>query len=78
MQLLLDAGVEMDETRIDEVMKKLDTNGDGKISYQEFLTARGWASTASRAKRVLAGLEVVLPSKLNEVTGLQRFKLGLA
>lgn len=82
VQLLLDAGVEMDEMRIDEVMKKLDTNGDGKISYQEFLTAMRVGEYGKQGKEgAVAGLEVVLPSKLNDmVTGLQRLvsKLGLA
>jgi uncharacterized protein YehS (DUF1456 family) len=82
VQLLLDAGVEMDEIRIDSVMKKLDTNGDGKVSYEEFLTAMRVGEYSKQGKEgAVAGLEVVLPAKLNDmVTGLQRLvsKLGLA
>ena len=82
IQLLLNARVEMDKTRIEEVMSKLDTNGDGRISYQEFLTAMRVGEYSKQGKEgALAGLEVVLPSKLNDmVTGLQRLvsRLGLA
>ena len=82
VRLLVDAGVEMDETRIEEVMKKLDSNGDGIISYKEFLTAmRAGEYSKEGREGALAGLEVVLPTKLNDmVTGLQRLvsKLGLA
>ena len=104
VQLLVDAGVEMDESRMDgtsaplrlpsqdrfhvacaprsEVMLKLDSNGDGKISYEEFLTVMRVGEYSKKGKEgALASLEVVLPSKLNEmVNGLQRLvsKLGLA
>lgn len=82
VQLLLDAGVEMDKTRVEDLMKKLDANGDGKISYQEFLTAMRVGEYSKEGKEgALAGMEVVLPTKLNDmVTGLQRLvsKLGLA
>lgn len=82
VQLLVDSGVEMDKTRVDKLMKKLDTNGDGKISYQEFMSAMRVGEYSSQGKRsAVAGLEVVLPAKLNDmVTGLQRLvsKLGLS
>ena len=59
-----------------------DTNGDGKISYEEFLTAMRVGEYSKQGKEgAVAGLEVVLPAKLNDmVTGLQRLvsKLGLA
>ena len=65
-----------------EVMLKLDSNGDGKISYEEFLTVMRVGEYSKKGKEgALASLEVVLPSKLNEmVNGLQRLvsKLGLA
>ena len=63
-------------------MLKLDSNGDGKISYEEFLTVMRVGEYSKKGKEgALASLEVVLPSKLNEmVNGLQRLvsKLGLA
>ena len=30
-------GVPYDETKVDELIKKLDTNGDGEINYSEFI-----------------------------------------
>ena len=82
MKLLKEAGVEMQENKIDDLMKKLDTNGDGKISYQEFLTSMRVGQYSKQGKEgAVASLEVVLPAKLNDmITGLQRLvsKLGLA
>ena len=36
--MLVEAGIEIEESKLDQVVRKLDRNGNGAVSYDELLT----------------------------------------